>query len=578
MRHAPVLMRIAFAAGIALLSPAALLSQPKLYALDSTDGLRPHNVKAEAVTFEGKKAVRITYSDEARQKLAGLSVEQQAVLFEPLAVIEGSDFLSGVIEAEVAGAPEQVAGEGARGFVGIAFRVQPDLKTYDAFYLRPTNGRAADQARRNHSAQYISHPAWTWDRLRKETPERYESYVDLVPGAWTKIRIEVRGDKARLFVHGQEQPTLIVNDVKSGPQAHGAVALWIGPGTEAHFRNLRVTSASANYKVENGADLAPDARKALDAIMAKGYPGLAVMVGKSGREVSRIAAGDLNATTPMPIASASKWLAAATVMHLVDEGKLSIDQPVSTWLSDVGPDIGKLTLRQLLSQTSGISNSQNAALARDMTLAQAAKAIGSVPLAHTPGTTFVYGGPGFQIAGAVVESATGQSWEKVFESRIAQPLGMKNTRWAHLDMSTGAPVLRRDSRNPILQGGAISTAEEYMHFLEMMASGGNYRGKRILSTEAVQAMKTDQTTKAAMTPTGAALLENAHYALGNWCESWNTKGECARNSSIGAWGVYPWIDHKSGVYGIFFANVPNDAFRVWPEMQELRAAIIASNQ
>lgn len=247
MRHTSVLIRIALAAGIALLSPATLLARSKLFALDSIAALRPHNVKAEAVTYEGKKAVRITYSDEARQKVAGLSVEQQAVLFEPLAVIEGADFSSGVIEAEIAGAPEQVAGEGARGFVGIAFRVQPDLKTYDAFYLRPTNGRAADQVRRNHSAQYISHPAWTWDRLRKETPERYESYVDLIPGAWTKIRIEVRGDKARLFVHGQEQPTLIVNDVKSGSQGHGAIALWIGPGTEAHFRNIRVTPAGTNY-------------------------------------------------------------------------------------------------------------------------------------------------------------------------------------------------------------------------------------------------------------------------------------------------------------------------------------------
>ena len=160
---------------------------------------------------------------------------------DELAVIEGSDFSSGVIEAEIAGAPGPNAGEGARGFVGIAFRVQPDLKTYDAFYLRPTNGRADDQERRNHSAQYISHPDWPWDRLRKETPGRYEAYVDLVPDAWTPIRIEVRGNKARLYVNGQAQPTLIVNDVRTGEQGRGAIALWIDPGTVAYFRNLRVT-------------------------------------------------------------------------------------------------------------------------------------------------------------------------------------------------------------------------------------------------------------------------------------------------------------------------------------------------
>ena len=97
-------------------------------------------------------------------------------------------------------------------------------------------------------------------------------------------------------------------------------------------------------------------------------------------------------------------------LRLVDEGKLSLDKPVSTWLSGAAPEIGKLTLRQLLSQTTGIPNAQNAAMTKDMTLAQAAKAIGEVPLAHAPGTTFVYGGPGFQIAGAVVEVATGQRW------------------------------------------------------------------------------------------------------------------------------------------------------------------------
>ena len=117
------------------------------------------------------------------------------------------------------------------------------MKTYDAFYLRPTNGRAEDQERRNHAAQYIAHPQWPWMRLRQETPSRYESYVDLVPGAWTRVRIEVRGAQARLFVHDQPQPTLVVNDVKSGATARGAIALWIDAGTIAHFRNLRVQAA-----------------------------------------------------------------------------------------------------------------------------------------------------------------------------------------------------------------------------------------------------------------------------------------------------------------------------------------------
>jgi len=208
--------------------------------LETSTGLKLENVQAEPVTLDGKRGLRVSFSAEAKQRYRSLTPELQAQ-FETLAVIDGSKFTNGVIEAEIAGEPAPDAPEGARGFVGIAFRVGADLHTYDAFYLRPTNGRADDQVRRNHSAQYVSHPDWPWFRLRKETPERYESYVDLEPGKWTRIRIEVQGEHARLYVHGQSQPTLIVNDVKTGATGSGAIALWTNPGTIAHFRDLRVT-------------------------------------------------------------------------------------------------------------------------------------------------------------------------------------------------------------------------------------------------------------------------------------------------------------------------------------------------
>jgi len=216
----------------ALLLPTALMAQSARYPLTSTTGLRPHNVVAEPATLQGKKGLRVIASQESLQ--AGTAVET-------LVLIDGLEFGDGVIEAEIAGDIRPGAPEGARGFVGIAFRVQSDLRTYDAFYLRPTNGRADDQVRRNHSAQYISHPDWPWSRLRKEFPSKYESYVDLMPGTWTRIKIEVHGDQARLYVHDMKQPTLIVGDVKSGAQTKGAVALWIDTDTIAHFRNLVVS-------------------------------------------------------------------------------------------------------------------------------------------------------------------------------------------------------------------------------------------------------------------------------------------------------------------------------------------------
>jgi hypothetical protein len=112
----------------------------------------------------------------------------------------------------------------ARGFVGIAFRVSGNGSHFECFYLRPKNGRAEDQLQRNHSTQYISVPGYPWNKLREESPGKYESYVDLVAGQWTKVKIEVSGTKARLYVNGSEQPVQIVNDLKQAP-TKGGIAL-----------------------------------------------------------------------------------------------------------------------------------------------------------------------------------------------------------------------------------------------------------------------------------------------------------------------------------------------------------------
>lgn len=193
------------------------------FPLETNDRLKAHGTLVSPESYKGLKSIRVSESGSGGESL---------VLIDQLAFMDGS------IELELAGAPLTSASGAARGFVGIAFHVASPEK-YEAFYLRPTNGRADDQVRRNHSAQYISHPDYPWERLRKEFPEKYESYVDLESGAWTKIRVEVKGISARLFVHGQAQPTLIVNDLRLGA-TKGGIALWIGPGTGAHFRNLHV--------------------------------------------------------------------------------------------------------------------------------------------------------------------------------------------------------------------------------------------------------------------------------------------------------------------------------------------------
>jgi hypothetical protein len=199
------------------------------FALDSGAGLKPHNVTVTAATYMGRKAIRVVPADSGGQGGGG-----------GLVVVDGTAFGDGTIELDMAGKPGAGAPGDARGFVGVAFRVLPDASKYEAFYIRPTNGRADDQERRNHSTQYISIPDFEWFKLRKDTPGKYESYADMVPGEWTKVKVEVHGVKARLFVNGAAQPALIVNDLKLG-ETKGAVGLWIGVGTEAYFANLKVS-------------------------------------------------------------------------------------------------------------------------------------------------------------------------------------------------------------------------------------------------------------------------------------------------------------------------------------------------
>jgi len=226
------LMFVSIGVLILALSTGFIQVKSRAISFDNPAEMQLRNVKTELVDYKGRKALRVTDAAPANTP-DGVQ----------LVILNKTDFQDGVIEIELAGEPGSNAGEGARGFVGVAFRVSldeaKDAAKYECFYLRPTNGRADDQVRRNHSTQYISYPDFPWFRLRKEFPEKYESYVDLVPGEWTKLKIEARGNKASLYVHGSSQPVLVVNDLK-GAQSQGRIALWIGTGTVAHFANLRV--------------------------------------------------------------------------------------------------------------------------------------------------------------------------------------------------------------------------------------------------------------------------------------------------------------------------------------------------
>ena len=223
-----MIQRLFAACGVVALSMHADAVAPRRIAVENGANLEFVHVVPKTVTYNGRRALRLVETPDATDGNA-------------IALLNDLAFQDGTIEIEVAGRPAEGSAAGARGFVGIAFRSAAHGASYDCFYIRPTNGRADDQLRRNHSTQYVSEPEFPWQRLRAETPGLYESYVDLETGAWTHLKIEVSGVRARLFVNGAAQPALVVNDLKRGATS-GQIGLWIGAGTEAYFRNLQIAA------------------------------------------------------------------------------------------------------------------------------------------------------------------------------------------------------------------------------------------------------------------------------------------------------------------------------------------------
>ena len=217
-------------------------SNAQTFALTDATALVPVNVKAAAAEYKGRKAVLIT-KDPSK---------------DGFALLKGVDFQDGTIEGEIAlkiTAPPGPPGmRRSPGFVGIAFRARPDASHYDLFYLRPGNSTSDDQSMRNHSVQYSYEPDQGWSKLRRQWPWVYETWADLKMETWTKIKIEVKGRSAKLFVNGSAQPSLVVDGLK-GDDLRGGIALWGYPEEEAYFSNFHVVS-SPPAPVKNGSEAA----------------------------------------------------------------------------------------------------------------------------------------------------------------------------------------------------------------------------------------------------------------------------------------------------------------------------------
>ena len=151
--------------------------------------------------------------------------------------LDGVNFTEGTLECDILG---KSTPRGSN-FLGLAFHGADD-STYDCVYFRPFNFRAENPENARHAVQYISHPQWTWQKLRSEKTGRYEKPIAPPPDGdtWFRAKIVVEGRTVRVFVNDAAQPSLVVE--KLNDRTEGRIGIWGGDaGDGGHFANLRIT-------------------------------------------------------------------------------------------------------------------------------------------------------------------------------------------------------------------------------------------------------------------------------------------------------------------------------------------------
>lgn len=288
------------------------------------------------------------------------------------------------------------------------------------------------------------------------------------------------------------------------------------------------------------------------------YNGAAVRIVKNGTPILESYFGGYTDTTALHVASAGKWVAAATIAAIVDDGFLSWDDNVSKYIPEIKDIKRDATLRQLLSHTAGYPDYQPEGRQRDdyQTLEEAVAHIVDLPADTLPGTKFRYGGLAMQMAGRMAELATGKDWETLFQEKMARPLGMKYSYFI--------PVSEEQGFNPMLGGGFKTCLHDYMNFLKMFVEYGHFDGKQVLSPEAVDEIVADQIKDALVSQPeyvekARQNYHNSIYGLGVWREELDENGKATLISSPGWAGAYPWIDRRNNLYGFIIAKVNGKA-------------------
>jgi CubicO group peptidase (beta-lactamase class C family) len=285
-------------------------------------------------------------------------------------------------------------------------------------------------------------------------------------------------------------------------------------------------------------------------------------------------AAPMKADTIFAIASMTKLVNATAVMMLQDDGKLSVDDPVGKYV----PELAHLktadgvehvvTLKQMLTHTSGMGEMTADEAATVHSLADMIPLYAKKPLGFVPGTQWVYCQSGVNTTGRIIEILSGQPYEEFLRKRLFEPLGMKDTTFyptadqlpriaksykrkdGKLEEAPNRRLANYDpalhSYPPIPAGGLFSTAPDFARMCQMVLNQGEFNGTRLLKPQTIHQMITNQ-----IGPIQSKHVPGSGFGLG-WCVVEDPQGQTAPLSPGsaghgGAFGTWAWIDPQKGL-------------------------------
>ncbi len=318
--------------------------------------------------------------------------------------------------------------------------------------------------------------------------------------------------------------------------------------------------ASPDATEEDGAvgDTTPDApldTSKLEQMLADALPGAPagvdgislVVHDAQDRRIIEITVGDFATDRRVPVASASKLVTGLVLLRLVEEGTLQMTDTPGGVLGWTGTTAANATLDHLGAFVSGISPDALCIYRPLVTLQQCVEEIGALDPVAAPGDRFDYGGTHQAVAAAMAEVASGETWAALFDANLKTPLGLGSPDLRYVTL----PKQATGEKNPLVAGGLLATADEYMSILAVLFHKGKIDGESWISPSVIERFGENHYTGAVIgeTPMGAIGLD-FHYGWSSWLNCAGAVASCAVVSSPGAYGFSPWVDWETGYYAV----------------------------